>query len=686
MAGTIQYASHANFFTGMVQDIPRHLIPDGAVFDAQNIVITNSGSLSKRGASETALSVATTMSPVEVGSQRSASTDGKSLLYPVALSGGYLQVGSMQFSAFTQPLSTYTSTISATSTNTPTVYGDSLVYPIKGSASTPLVWCGGASMSGAATYTSLLNTITTVRGNNTINVGATNAANTVVGGYIFMTNAVIDEYVGRVVSVNSPNIVVDPPFTWGTATVPKTYTTYSYYPVLPQVGVKSDGQYVYSAGCCATFTSGGDSRIVIADIQIKDALSGTVSSHPNRIMWSVREAFDATVSTYNDNVALAVADTGVCDGLTHATRMGFPKLNFIDVEDIEQIIALVPVGSGNMMVLGTKNCVMLSGSLVTQQDTVNSTSLGRGGLTAGIRAFSQQVGCLSPKSVQRTTAGVMFAAQDGVYLTDGATLVNTMTKKIANLWGDSIAGTGLFTFDKSVFDGPDVFSSSGAANSVYGSANINDSHYYVSMSTGGFLCDLRAQFGWTRVKAGQLEIAGSTSDSDQTTNRIYAIKRLGSTLTASLDRIIRIDPVVTPASTTTDADGSIVNSLIETRAYAEGDPAQKRRYRHTMLTYRLIGGTSLYPSSTTYPSATTYPGSSNGYYTVTAVKGLDGAGSSSLIGTTIPSSDSSTVKRYDHQTISQAVTYKIETFSAPPTFSVYEVTNGYNQVRPGRTS
>jgi len=50
VAGTIQYASHANFFTGMVRDVPRHLIPDGAVFDATNIVITNSGSLAKRGA------------------------------------------------------------------------------------------------------------------------------------------------------------------------------------------------------------------------------------------------------------------------------------------------------------------------------------------------------------------------------------------------------------------------------------------------------------------------------------------------------------------------------------------------------------------------------------------------------------------------------------------------------------
>jgi hypothetical protein len=288
----------------------------------------------------------------------------------------------------------------------------------------------------------------------------------------------------------------------------------------------------------------------------------------------------------------------------------------------------------------------------------------------------------------------MFAASDGIYLTDGAALINTMTKKIANLWGDSLAGSTLFTFDTSTFSGAatpplisgtDVLAQSGTSLGVYGSANINDSHYYISMQSGGFLCDLRSSFGWTRVQTGQLEIAGAVSDSDQTTNRIYAVSRRAST-SAGLNRIIRLDPVVSPAVSTTDADGSIIDSTIITRAYAEGDPAQNRRYRHTMLTYSLIGGSSLYPSATTYPYSATYPGSSNGYFTVTATKGLDGSGSSSLVGTTTSGSTTSTVARYDHQTINQAVTYTISTASAPPAFSLYEITNGFNTLRPGRVS
>jgi len=674
----------------MVRDVPRHLIPDGAVYDATNIVITNSGSLAKRGASTTALSTASTMNPVEVGSQRSANTDGRSFLYPAEITGGVMKFGSMPFSASTQVLSTFTTAISADSTSTPTTYGDAIVFPVKSaSGTTPLAWCGGHNFSGTtANYSNTTETIAVTKAKNTITVSAPAAASTFIGGYVFMTNANFDEYTGRVVNVAGTTITLDPAPIYTVA----SYTSYAYYPILPQVGVKSDGQYVSSAGCVGTFTSGGDSRIVIADVKTVSATDPTsISSHPNRIMWSVREAFDATAGAYN---GVAASTTGVTDGLTQATRMGFPALNYIDVEDIEQIIALVPVGSGNMLVLGTKNCAMLSGTLITQSAGTTNTSLGRGGLTAGIRGFSQQVGCLSAKSVQRTTAGVMFAASDGIYLTDGAALINTMTKKIANLWGDSLSGSTLFTFDRSTFSGAatpplisgtDVLAQSGTSLGVYGSANINDSHYYISMQSGGFLCDLRSSFGWTRVQTGQLEITGSTPDSDQTSNRIYAISRSTST-SAGLNRIIRLDPVVAPSVSTTDADNSVVDSTIITRAYAEGDPAQNRRYRHTMLTYRLIGGASLYPSSVTYPSVTTYPGSSNGYFTVTATKGLDGSGTSSLVGTTTSGSVTSTVARYDHQTINQAVTYTISTAGAPPAFSLYEITNGFNTLRPGRVS
>lgn len=680
MAGALQYASHANFSVGMVRDLPRHLLPEGAVWDATNIVITNSGSLAKRGASKTALGATTAHAPSEMGSQRSANTDGRSRLYTASvLTGGNAQFGSMPFSSAAQTLSLFSSSINTEGMSRPTTYGDSIVFGVLGGDG-PFAWCGGADFSEtSANYSASGLSITTTSGSSTISVGATPASNIAIGGYIHLTNGT-EEYTGRVVSVGASSVTVDPA---PIRTTTSPMTTLAYYPVLPRVGAINDGQYLSGAGCIGTFVSGGDSRIVLGNVKIVDASSSSERSHPNRIVWSVREASDATVS----NV----------DGLVQATQAGFPKLNYIDIEDIEQIIALVPIGSGNMLVVGTKQCVLLSGSLLTQAESETEASLGRFGLTASIRGFPQQVGCISAKSVQRTSAGVMFAAADGVYLTDGSSMVNTMVNKISNLWAESLSGATVLTFDSSTFASPpdavspyvagtDVFAPTGYTLGVYGSANINDSHYYISLASGGFLCDLRSKFGWTKVQAGQLEIASSATDADQTSNRIYAIKHGADPLVSSTDRVFRLDPVVTPAQTTTDADGEKIDASITTKAYTEGDPAQKRRYRHTMVTYQLIGGESVYPSSTTYPFGELFPGSSSGYFTVTAVRGLDGGGASSTIGSTTTGIETSTVARYDHQTLNQAVSYVIQTTGAPPAFQLYEITNAYNQLRPGRVA
>jgi len=678
MAGAIKYASHANFSVGMVRDLPRHLLPEGAVFDATNIVITNSGSLAKRGAAPTALAATTSAAPDAIGAQRSANTDGRSRLYTSGVtSGGVLRFGSMTFSNELQTLHSFTSSIQADLVTDPTVFGDSIVFGVTGPG--VFAWCGGADFSETSTeYSNTSVSVTTTAGEASITVGSTPASNMKTGGFIHLRNA-SEEYTGRIVNVGSTTVTVDPPPTRDTDAA---LTSLFYYPALPQVGLLNDGRYISSAGCVGTYAYGGDSRIVLGNLQITDAATGSVSRHPNRIMWSVSEASDRTVDK--------------TDGLVQATRSGFPKYNFIDIEDIEQVIALVPIGSSNMLVIGTKQCVLLTGSLKTEAPETDEVAA-RNRSTAAIRGFPQKVGCISGKSVQRTSAGVMFAAKDGIYITDGASLVNTMNNKISNLWEQSLAGGTIFTFDSSSFASPpdavaplvagtDVLAPSGYALGVYGSANINDSHYYISLASGGFLCDLRSQFGWTRIQSGQLEIGGATEDADQTSNRVYAIKHNADASTSGTDRVIRLDPVVAPAQTTTDADGSLINASITTKAYAEGDPAQKRRYRHTLATYQLIGGQSIYPSGTTYPSISLFPGSSSGQFTVTATRGLDGIGNSTTIGLTSPTSSSSDVDRYDHQTISQAVTYTITTINAPPAFQLYEITNGFNQLRPGRVS
>lgn len=669
MAGTLQYASHANFSIGMVRDVPRHLIPEGAVYDAENIVITNSGSLAKRGASESALASVSNAAPAEIGAQSSANTDNTSFLYSAEIgSAAFVRVGSMPFSSALQNMSLFTTSLSGQSVSAPTTYGDAIAFGVRGSG--VLAWCGGVDLSKQpAEYSATGVSITTAVGNNTINIGATPASFVKVGGYIHLSNGGTNEYTGRVISVSSPNVVVDPAPIYAA-----TFTSFNYYPILGQVGTRNDNDWLAYAGCVGTFVSGGDSRLVVGNIRTTNA-TGTTTAYPNRIMWSVREASDATVTN--------------CDGLVQATRAGFPRLNYIDIEDIGQILALVPIGSSNMLIFGTENTVLLSGQLLTQQAAQTNVSIGRGGLTASIRAFPQKVGCISAKSIQRTSVGVMFASRDGVYVTDGSSMRNVMDNKISNYWGDIVVESSsstdaVFRFDSSVFSGPDGFASEDSVVAVLGSANINDSHYYISLATGGLLCDLRAKFGWTRVPEGQVAISCSCSDADQTTNRVYAAKDNANPATSSYDRIIRLDPIVLPEQSTTDADGTQFESSIVTRAYAEGDPAQRRRYRHTLATYKLVLGVSVYPSSSLYPSASLFPGGSNGTFTVSATKGLNGEGVVSVIGSTTGGSEVSSVDRYDHQTINPAVTYTIQTSGAPPAFELYEITNAFNQLRPGR--
>jgi hypothetical protein len=687
VAGAVQYASHSNFFTGIVRDIPRHLIPDGAVYDAVNIVITNSGSLSKRSGSTRILDAETSIIPSQLAAQSSANADGNSFLYPAASVSGTLIVASVPYQTANELVDAtqFTTSISADSISTPTTYGDSAVYPVTTVGGTsPVAWCGGVDFAeNLEAESTTVVSCTTASGDPVISVGIPAAQKMSEGGYVHLSNATGNEYTGRIIGVSTAvgSITVDPAPIYVPAAV---YTSAKYYPILPQVGTNNDGQYITSAGCIGTFSSGGDSRLVVGDITIKNASSGGVTRHPNRLMWSVREAADATVKT---------ALTTTCDGLVQATRAGFPQLNFIDIQDIERIIAVVPVGSGNMMILGTKNCVMLSGYLLTQSGGIADATLSRGGITANIRGFSQQVGCLSAGSVQRTTAGVLFAASDGVYLTDGSALVNTMTKKIANLWGDSASTVASFTFNESIFGGPDGFGSGVASTGILGSANINDSHYYISTASGGFLCDLRNQFGWTRFAQGQLEIGSSVPDPDQTSNRVYATKpglSLGTTPitpgTSGVDRVFRIDRVVAPDNQPYDVDGTPINSTVVTRAYAEGDPAQKRRYRHAMFTYNMFGGTIVYPSSTTYPSTELFTGIGVGSFAVTATSGLAADGIDVALGSASATSlaSKSEVTRLDGQVLSPAVTYTITTSDYPPSFSLFEVTNGFNSLRPGR--
>jgi hypothetical protein len=689
MAGTLKYVSHANFGLGMIQDSPRHLLPDGAVWDASNIVITRSGSLAKRGASTSAILAKSSIVPKSIGAQKSAAGDGLSKLYALSLNGSTgVTVSSLDLDSTQQPLYSFNSSLTTNAFGAnPVVFGDSCVFSLDGPST--LAFCGGMSMQNAVEHSAASVSIAITAGSNSLPVGASIAPQCAVGGYVHLSIVGTSEYTGRITAKDATTITVDPP-----PVTAFTATSFAFYPVLPMVGTRSglsgsNGAYPIASGCVGTFSSGRDTRLLLGDVTIFNTTGNTATRYPNRVMWSAREKTDAA--------------TPNCDGLIQATRGGWPQLNYIDIEDIDKILALVPIGSGNLLVVGGNQCVMLSGALTTQIEA-SATNLAKNDLSVSIRAFPQRVGCLSAKSVQSTSKGVMFASRDGVYITDGSKLVNTMDGRISNFWTENNDPINPIIWDASLWDGPDVWSANAANDAVNGSANINDSHYFISMAKQGFFCDMRSGFAWTRVPASELQIGGSVVDPEQTSNRVYAFaSNYTASSDSSMDRIMRLDPVVIPSSGVIDADGTGFTSFFETRAYVEGDPAQKRRFRHLLVTFQAALTYGLFPSSTLYPaqpqlasglsvfvsSASLYPSSLyNAGFTVDAWEGLDPDTSTTPVSTsnTTSSSTTSQTVRYDSQVISNAVSYRVTTTGTPSSLVFYEFTNAFNQLRPGRVS
>jgi hypothetical protein len=105
-----------------------------------------------------------------------------------------------------------------------------------------------------------------------------------------------------------------------------------------------------------------------------------------------------------------------------------------------------------------------------------------------------------------------------------------------------------------------------------------------------------------------------------------------------------------------------------------------------MFTYNMFGGTIVYPSSTTYPSTELFTGIGVGSFAVTATSGLAADGIDVPLGSAsaVSLASKSEVTRLDGQVLSPAVTYTITTSDYPPSFSLFEVTNGFNALRPGR--
>ena len=298
----------------------------------------------------------------------------------------------------------------------------------------------------------------------------------------------------------------------------------------------------------------------------------------------------------------ATASSTGADGILPLQVGGWPKGQSVTL-DTSGIVSLVSMDANNLMVLCSDKTFMLSGTLgtVLPAGGVNTSSF-------NIRTVAQAVGCISNNTVQRTPVGVMFAGQDGVYVTDGASFRNTMENKIQIKWNayvDSITASSL---------------------PITGSAIIGGTHYVIFTQGTNFICDLYNDFAWTTMTVGigynsQPVSYGYGIQDYRGRSEVYAPQiNKAYDSTAYCSKIVLVDSILsTDGTINTDVpkDGANVNGQFAysidagskdpmnasfwTRAYTFGDPSTLKTYKTMTAAYLAdgkVGGAD--PISTYY--------------------------------------------------------------------------------------
>lgn len=327
-------------------------------------------------------------------------------------------------------------------------------------------------------------------------------------------------------------------------------------------------------------------RIVCAPAAIDKINSMTASVLPDPtltenavVVWSAIAGEPSTASSTR------------ADGILPLQLGGWPANQSVTLET-SGIVSLVSMDANNLMVLCNDKTILISGVLGTilPAGGVNTSSF-------NIRTVSQKVGCLDNLSVQRTPLGVMFASRDGVYVTDGATFKNTMEGKIQFKWNSFV----------------DSISNSVAldSNPITGSALIGETHYVLFTQRGpNFVCNLYNDFSWTTMSIGKSYVNTSVSygygvQDWRGRSEVYAPKFLNTPdVNPYCDRIVLLDSIL---STDEDIDTDVpkngsyidgefahsvdagspipVNAEVWTRVYTFGDPSTLKAYKTMTAVY-----------------------------------------------------------------------------------------------------
>lgn len=615
MPSRLNPRTHNDFSKGVMRDVPAYKLPEGYVWEAQNVFITREGSLQKRFG-------------VRLCTNTQQITSTSSHLQAIGFAGGValttpmLYVGANDGTtakfwstpAGTPPLtlvpastSGFDSTVKGTP-GVPTLYSGQSIFPVftqsvvLSGINSPFVALGGTDLQTSRPAQATSAGSVTVTANSRAMTLATPVTGMSPGQYIHVAGA-SNEYTGRIITVvSTTSIEVEQ--------VPTTtFTgTGSIYTAAVMCGTRIEtgstaAQIPGSAECLTVYQN----RIVCGGV----VFPGFVDSYQaNTIQWS-------TLFTSGQDSPV----TG-SDGLVPFTKAGWPKRNFERFNNLNKIVALVPYGINQLIVFADNGIAVVSGGLGTITADSSSSSY-------SVKYLSTDVGCLSGRSVQVTPYGVVFASRDGIYITDGNSLTNILNGKLASEYSNAITKIGLFGW--------------GAATQATGSALLDNRIYMFGITgtrdideqIGTLFIDLANNFSITSTPHRQ-PVANANyaeqiylymSVKEPGSSRVYGIHNLPTR--ANYTSITRLDRILFPEitsdasnleasydfyDTTLAAGQQRVYATIQTKAYADNDPIGLKRFRHTQI--QALIQQAMYSS--------TGSSTANNYLLVYYTSGLDG--------------------------------------------------------------
>lgn len=542
---------HSKFDQGMIRDIASWELPEGAMYDAVDVLCDLVGKVRKRGGTT---SPAAGNSAATVENLLNYLSGGKD-----ALTGVWGTLGKAGTTAilFTTSTGATTSVFTDGSVNTiamrPFQYLNLIVTSFQGTGFTTgdrnITWLFGG---GTGAFTGAV--AGTVTANDNRVTGLTSAGLVAAHlGDMISINGTNNVYNGRITEVTtSTSVRVEPIPTSGFS-----ISSCSIQPEWKWSPHSTDQQISGRFGCSY------QGRMVFGYTLLTGPANTDYAKgldyQPNRIAWSTLPTETATL-----NYAAGV----VIDGYQFLAGNPFLPFNFVDIPGLGGMTGLAAAGDGQLIVFGPNKTYRISGFLASET-VANPT------FTFSVDQISSNVGCVSAKSIQYARGGLIFAGFDNIYEYDGSQMRPLLNGRNQRYFQDRLR----------------------AGATIHGSAYaVNRNHYILSMSDadGAIMLNLDT-LAFTRGTGVTLNLFDSCPDPVDAT-KLWGARwwdTTGAAPTMTKGQLIGLESIWLPTSANkTDADGTAVIMDVQTASYVDGETGANKLPVDVNITYKLAGSGS----------------------------------------------------------------------------------------------